>query len=198
MGRNLYIADTHFSHNNVIRFDNRPFATVEEMETELIQRWNQAILKFDDTVHILGDFCWGKEDEWVHLLNELAGNKVLVRGNHDLKNMSSRLRNMFQDIKDYKEITDGGRHVILSHYPQLFYKGSYNPDCYMICGHVHVTRENDFLECWTEELRQSRQEPGHSCGNIINVGCMMPWMDYTPRTLDDIIARRWSKGQTRM
>lgn len=192
MGRNLYIADTHFDHKNILRFDSRPFSTVEEMETVMVQNWNSVILQPDDTVNIIGDFCWGKEDEWVRILSMLAGNKVLIRGNHDLKNMSSRLRNMFQDVKDYKEITDEGRHVIMSHYPQLLYKGSYNPDCYMICGHVHVTRENDFLERWTEELRQSRREPSHSCGNIINVGCMMPWMNYTPRTLDEIIARRWA------
>jgi calcineurin-like phosphoesterase family protein len=192
MGRNLYIADTHFGHKNILRFDRRPFATVDEMEEELIKRWTMAV-EPADTVHILGDFCWGKEDEWLRILSMLKGNKVLIVGNHDLKNMSSRLRNKFQDVKDKKEITDGGRRVIMSHYPEMFYRASYNPDCYMLCGHVHVTRENDFLERWTEELRNSRQENSHSCGNIINVGCMMPWMDFTPRTLDDIIARRWPK-----
>lgn len=188
MSRNLYIADTHFGHGNIIRFDNRPFSTVDEMESELVNRWAMAV-EPKDTVYILGDFCWGKEDEWMRILNRLKGNKVLIRGNHDLKNMSSRLRNHFQDVKDYKEITDDGRHVVLSHYPMLFYKGSYNPDCYMLCGHVHVTRENAFLEEWTYALRRSRKQNSDSCGNIINTGCMMPWMDYTPRTLDEIISK---------
>jgi calcineurin-like phosphoesterase family protein len=190
MSRNLYIADTHFGHGNILRFDNRPFSTVEEMELELVNRWAMAV-EPKDTVYILGDFCWGKEDEWLRILSQLKGNKVLIRGNHDLKNMSIRLRNHFQDVKDYKEITDEGRHVILSHYPMLLYKGSYNPDCYMLCGHVHVTRENVFLEEWTDILRQSRKQNSDSCGNIINTGCMMPWMDYTPRTLDEIIERRF-------
>lgn len=190
MSRNLYIADTHFGHGNILRFDNRPFSTVDEMESELVNRWAMAV-EPKDTVYILGDFCWGKEDEWLRILSQLKGNKVLIRGNHDLKNMSSRLRNHFQDVKDYKEITDEGRHVILSHYPMLLYKGSYNPDCYMLCGHVHVTRENVFLEEWTDILRQSRKQNSDSCGNIINTGCMMPWMDYTPRTLDEIIERRF-------
>lgn len=190
MSRNLYIADTHFGHGNILRFDNRPFSTVEEMELELVNRWAMAV-EPKDTVYILGDFCWGKEDEWLRILSQLKGNKVLIRGNHDLKNMSIRLRNHFQDVKDYKEITDEGRHVILSHYPMLLYKGSYNPDRYMLCGHVHVTRENVFLEEWTDILRQSRKQNSDSCGNIINTGCMMPWMDYTPRTLDEIIERRF-------
>ena len=143
MGRNLYIADTHFGHKNIIRFDSRPFATVDEMEEEMVKRRNVAV-EPSDTVYILGDFCWGKEDEWLRILNMLKGSKVLILGNHDFKNMSSQLRNKFQAVKDKKQITDAGRHVIMSHYPELLYTGSYNPHCYPLCGHVHLTRENDF------------------------------------------------------
>ena len=57
----------------------------------------------------------------------------------------------------------------------------------MLHGHTHVTREQDFVEKWTKELRDSKQTNSDSCGNIINVGCMMPWVKYTPRTLDEII-----------
>lgn len=76
---------------------------------------------------------------------------------------------------------------IMCHYPILLYKSSYNPDCYMLCGHVHTTRENDFLNKWREELKSSRTMNSHNCGNIINVGCMMPYMGYTPRTLQELI-----------
>lgn len=182
-----YISDLHFGHANVIRFDGRPFKDITEMEDVLIQNWN-GVTDRHDTVNILGDFCWGKEPEWKRILSLLNGNKVLIRGNHDLKEMSSGLKKMFQDVKDYKEITDEGRHVIMCHYPMLLYKASYNPDCYMLCGHVHTTRENDFLNRWRNELRRTRSERTHSCGNIINVGCMMPYMGYVPRTLDEIIA----------
>jgi calcineurin-like phosphoesterase family protein len=101
--------------------------------------------------------------------------------------MSVELKKMFQDIKDYKEITDSSRHVIMCHYPLLLYKGSYDLNSYMLCGHVHTTRENDFLEKWKKELRDTRRYNYDNCGNIYNVGCMMPWMNYTPRTLEEII-----------
>lgn len=104
----------------------------------------------DDTTYILGDFCWGTEPEWKRILAMLNGHKVLIRGNHDLKNMSASLKSMFDDIKDYKEITDQGRHVIMCHYPILFYKGSYDPKTYMLCGHVHMTRENILLDAFRE------------------------------------------------
>jgi len=187
MSEKFYISDLHFGHANIIRFDGRPFVSIEEMEETLVANWN-GVVGANDTVYILGDFCWGKEPDWRRVLSCLNGSKVLVRGNHDLKNMSASLKAMFQDVKEYKEITDGGRHVIMFHYPILFYKGAYNPQCYMLCGHVHITRENDFLNEWRQELRFSCSESGDNRGQIYNVGCMLPYMGYTPRTLDEIVA----------
>ena len=88
---NRYISDLHFGHANVIRFDDRPFSDVAAMEDALIQNWN-SVTDQNDTVYILGDFCWGKEDEWKRILPQLKGNKVLIRGNHDIKEMSSGLK----------------------------------------------------------------------------------------------------------
>lgn len=50
----FFTSDLHFGHANVIRFDNRPFATVEEMDAELIRRWNDKVAK-GDLVYVLGD-----------------------------------------------------------------------------------------------------------------------------------------------
>jgi len=177
---NRYISDLHFGHEGVIRFDNRPFSNIEEMEEILIKNWNNVVNK-NDITYILGDFCWKKEDEWKRILKLLKGNKVLIQGNHDPKNMSTELKKMFQDIKPYKEIVDKNRHVIMSHYPILFYRNSFNPNYYMLCGHVHSTQESDFLDKWKEELKESGSQ-----GKIINVGCMKQWMNYTPRTLDEL------------
>ena len=182
---NYYISDLHFDHDNILAFDGRPWATVEEMESELIRRWNSVVGK-GDYVYILGDFCWGKQDDWIRILNRLNGNKVLIRGNHDIK-VSGELRKMFADVKDYKEVKDNGRNVILCHYPIPLYRHSCDPNCYMLCGHVHSTKENGFLVMWKQHLRYSRRTESDNCGQIHNVGAMMPWMDYTPRTLDEIL-----------
>jgi len=184
---NYYIADLHFGHFNVMRFDNRNFGSIEEMEKKLIQNWNSVVSK-SDTVYILGDFCWSKDDkEWIRILDLLTGSKVLIRGNHDLKKMSVELKKRFADIKDYKEITDNGKHIIMCHYPILLYKCAYNKDTYMLCGHIHVTREDKFLDKWRSELRESCIESGDNRGNVINVGCMKDYMGYKPRRLDEIV-----------
>ena len=188
MSQNFYISDLHFGHANVIKFDKRPFATIEEMDTALIRNWNEAVRK-KDNIYILGDFCWGKSEQWVELLSQLRGNKYLIAGNHDIKNPSSTVRRYFQDWKDYKEIDDKGRRVILCHYPIPFYKSDYSESTFMLHGHVHITFENEYLENLRYQIENDPYE--RSAKNLCqfyNVGCMMPWMNYRPRTLDEIVS----------
>ncbi len=181
-----YISDLHLCHENIIRLDNRPFDSLTEMHRVILENWNMTV-KPEDTVYILGDFCWAKEEEWLRIVPQFLSKKVLILGNHDLKQFSQSLKRQFQSIQDYKEITDTGRHVILSHYPMPFHRAAYNKDCYMLFGHVHATRENDLMNRLREDIRADCTERGRARGNFVNVGCMMPWMGYTPRTLDEII-----------
>lgn len=197
---NFYIADTHFGHSNILRFDHRPFDDVYQMEEAMVMLWNAAVRK-NDTVYILGDFCFGKADDWLQIVQQLNGTKVLIEGNHDLGHYPDELRSQFADIAPFKEIVDNGndnssRKVLMSHYPMPFYKRANNEKYFMLCGHVHNTAENDQLEKLIQELREGyRSSAGThvaNCGQIYNVGCMMPWMQYVPRTLDEII-KRWEQ-----
>lgn len=179
--RKLYISDLHFDHANVIKFDQRPFDSVDEMNDKLIENWNNTVDK-DDMVYILGDFCWKKQDRWLELLNQLSGQKTLIMGNHDLKQMSNSLKSKFCDIKEYKEITDDGRQVILCHYPIVCFKNHYY-GAYHLYGHVHTTYEFTL----TESAKDTQENVYDVVCNMYNVGCMMPYMNYTPKTLDEII-----------
>lgn len=190
---NYYIADCHFGHTKALEFDHRPFADTQEMEDAMVANWN-ATVKPGDIVYILGDFCMGHADEWLRIIRRLTGNKMLIQGNHDLKQYPPELRKQFADIKGYKEVKDylngEKRTVYLSHYPIMFYNHCKHESCYMLCGHVHISPENDLLEKWTAELKAARMDPDSHIVNraqIYNVGCMMPWMAYTPRTLDQIV-----------
>ena len=58
-----FTSDTHFRHANIIKFSGRPFANVEEMNEELIRRWNEAVPDNGIVFH-LGDFCCGNSKEW--------------------------------------------------------------------------------------------------------------------------------------
>lgn len=70
-----FIAVTHFSHTNIIRYANRPFATIEEMDCSLIANWNSSVC-MDDQVYFLGDFGLGDVDHLHSICAQLNGQKV--------------------------------------------------------------------------------------------------------------------------
>ena len=102
--------------------------------------------------------------------------------------MSKELKSKFSDIKDYKEISDNGRKVILSHYPLIFYKSNWNENIYHLYGHVHTTQEWYWVENFKKYILSvdDRGSSKHKC-QMYNVGCMLPHMNYTPKTLEEII-----------
>lgn len=182
-----YTSDLHLGHANVIRFDGRPFRDVEEMERKIIENWN-SVVKNEDTVYILGDFCWSTDDEWDRILSLLNGQKVLIRGNHDLKNMTQKVRRHFQDVKDYKEISDNGRRVIMCHYPMPFYRADYNENVYHLYGHLHITVEETYMQEIKKYIKE-RDIRGNSSDKCQFYNCWLGFYDYKPVTLDQIIER---------
>ena len=70
----LYTSDLHFGHSNVIRFDHRPFADRDEMDHVLIELWNGRVQP-DDTVYIVGDFCYRSDHAPEWYLRQLKGHK---------------------------------------------------------------------------------------------------------------------------
>ena len=173
-----YISDMHFGHKNVLRFDSRPFADVELMDEVLIHNWNERVTD-DDTVYVLGDAFWKNEENSVRIMQRLKGHKHLIRGTHD--RVHGRLRFQWESIEQYAEINDENKLVILSHYPIPFYKNQHY-GAVMLYGHVHNTQEWKMIERWKRE-----QWALGIPNNMINVGCMMTYMRYTPRTLSEIL-----------
>lgn len=180
MAKTFYIADWHYGHANVVAFDNRPFLNVNAMNAALVERWNKVVAP-EDTVYVLGDMFWCKEKEAETILAQLNGIKILIKGNHDRVH-SSGFKKHFSAIKDYAEIEDEGRHVVLCHYPITCFKNHFYNWIHLY-GHVHNSFEWHMTEHQKRLMRDLYDKP---C-EMYNVGCMMPWMDYTPRTLDEIL-----------
>ena len=87
----------------------------------------------------------------------------------------------WESIEQYAEVNDENRLVILSHYPIPFYKNQHY-GAVMLYRHVHNTREWSLVEKWKNE-----QWTMGIPSRLINVGCMMAYMNYTPRTLDELL-----------
>lgn len=130
------VADTHFSHKNIIDFENRPFESIEDMNVKMIEAWNSVVGKHD-TVYHLGDFCFGSKSEWRRILDDLKGNIVLIKGNHDKTRIIRGLlrEGYLHEVHPLGTvIRREGLFLNLSHYPLMI--GNRRRQ-YSIHGHIH-------------------------------------------------------------
>ena len=130
-----FTSDTHFGHENIIRYCNRPFRNAEEMNAELIRRWRETVPE-DGIVFHLGDFAHGNARLWNDILSALTGRKYLILGNHDMKALRQGYMGQFELVTQQMTIRVGGQAIVLNHNPFLCYGGSYR-DVWQLFGHVH-------------------------------------------------------------
>ena len=149
MGKTFFISDTHFNHTNILKYEapSRPFETVEDMNAELVRRWNAKVSP-DDSVYILGDFCFDVKGVFVNdLLRSLNGHKYLIRGNHDLFTRSSNFDpSLIEWIKDYCEAKIDGHFVCMFHYPIAVWNRKHYGAIHLY-GHVHTPKGDSVEAC---------------------------------------------------
>lgn len=137
----FFTSDTHFGHSKIIDYCKRPFSSIEEHDKMLIQNWNNTVGQ-DDTVFHLGDFAYGNSQFIANIIKQLNGNIILIKGNHDLRNMNPTLYNIFSDVVYQARILIDRQTVYLNHFPFLcfdhgdinLYKDNYSIQLF---GHVH-------------------------------------------------------------
>ncbi|MCM1026011.1 MAG: metallophosphoesterase [Roseburia sp.] len=188
---NYYISDLHLFHEASIRFDNRPFSSLEEMHNTILASWNRTVTN-GDTVYILGDLSMrGKNEELISLVARLKGKKILIKGNHD--DISDyRYKQLFAEICDYKEIqdrADGNSYkLVLCHYP-VFSWNKMAQAAILLYGHTHNSAEDFYFQQALHSM-DAAQYFRHSDGQTVrayNVGCMKEVIGYTPRSLQEIM-----------
>lgn len=124
----FFTSDYHINHFNIIKYCNRPFKNVDEMNEEIIARHN-AVVKKDDTVYNLGDFIFNIDNE-KGIVRRLNGKQILIYGNHDsIHPANKRFKDKDQQFKIHiragwtevaieKTLTlKGGKVVRLHHMP---------------------------------------------------------------------------------
>lgn len=136
--RTFFTSDTHFYHESIIKFCNRPFDSVEDMNEKLIENWNSVVGKKDSVFH-LGDFCFGGANKWNEMIDRLNGKIYLILGNHDMQNYNKKSLEKFKQVETQMIINIQKQKIILNHYPFLCYPGSYNNDLQFF-GHVHTCK----------------------------------------------------------
>jgi len=186
---NYFISDLHFGHKNILKFDNRPFLNIEQHDKAIIENWNNVVGENDD-VYVLGDISWYDAEQTIQIFKQLKGRIHLIKGNHDGKLLRNKeLHNLFVEVVDYKELKiDKQTSVVLCHYPIPCFKNHYYGWIHLY-GHVHNSFEYNMIQHFKKEMRELYDKPCF----MHNVGAMMNYMDYTPRTLEEIIRKEQNK-----
>ena len=180
---NYFISDLHFGHVNCLAFDNRPFNTIRDHDEYIIKNWNETV-GVDDDVYILGDISWYNSTTTTEIFKQLNGRLHLIKGNHDDNLLKNReLRNLFVEITDYRVLfIDKNTSIVLFHWPIPSFRNHYY-GWYHLYGHVHSSFEWNMTE---NTKRQMKELYDKEC-KMYNVGAMMPYINYKPRTLEEII-----------
>ena len=183
------VSDTHFGHAGVCRFTEadgvtkiRPWTDPDEMDEEMIKRWN-ATVRPNDKVYHLGDVVINRKS--LSTLSRLNGDKVLIRGNHDIFR-DDEYRVYFRELRAY-HVMNG---MILSHIP--LHEASLGRFGVNIHGHLHTNR--------VKKARGIDAKTGatlYSDENDVRYHCVcVEQTDFTPILFEDVIKRIEAEGGT--
>lgn len=157
-----FTSDFHLDHFNVIKYSDRPFGTVTEMNESIIDNVNKFVSK-NDTLYFLGDFCF-KNKNPIHYREKInCNNIVMILGNHDYRVKREVWEKLFLSVHD----------ILVIHNPVLL----------TMCHYP--------LESWPSKSHKSICLHGHSHGksrfemNRIDVG--VDCHNYEPINISNVV-----------
>lgn len=124
--RYFFTSDEHYGHINIIKYCNRPFSNVDEMDNEIIRCFNSVVSKDDITIHA-GDFTLKNKREAENYIRRLGGEHIFLKGSHDYWNKN--LPSVWE-----KEID--GAYIVVCHYAMRVWARSHYGSL-MFYGHSH-------------------------------------------------------------
>lgn len=176
MPETWFISDTHFGHENVLKFcPSRAVLgeTIEEHDEALIQRWNEMV-RPEDKVYHLGDVAFGRRKQDLRWMRRLMGKIMLLRGNHDTGQCGQWLKFVHEVLPSVTPLPGLGD-VVLSHAPLhyacLTHRWSLN-----VHGHMHETVVLD-----------PKKPTGFADKRYMNVA--VEQIDFRPVHLDAVLMR---------
>lgn len=162
-------SDTHFFHKNIIKYCNRPFDTVGEMNYYLQKMWQDVVGK-NDLIINCGDFTFGETEDGNRIIRNSPGYSVLIVGNHDYR--KKKIRDLKFDMLSAKEEFEyEGHNFLLTHVPV---KVANLNNRFNIHGHIH---DKHYVENY--DTPQAFESPYHACVSVEHTG-------YKPILLSDV------------
>lgn len=169
-----FSSDLHLGDQNILKYEKRPFTSVEEMNARIISNFAEVLQPGDD-LWILGDFVKGANTELAEeFFNRIPGRKHLVSGNHDRETIKKLPQ--WHSVNGLVEMKADGQPVTLCHYPLMTWNGAHHDSddpsilSIQLFGHIHgLTRGwwravNVSVDVWNftpvtiGEIRQRSEE----------------------------------------
>ena len=180
------VSDTHFGHTGVCRFTRndgvtklRPWDSAEEMDEAMVKAWNERV-KPTDKVYHLGDVVINRKA--LKIMSRLNGDKVLIRGNHDIF-PDDEYRRYFRELRAY-HVMNG---MILSHIP--LHSDSLGRFGVNIHGHLHSNRVKKATGI------NATGEVEYGDENDLRYHCVcVEQTDFKPILFEDVIKRIEAEG----
>jgi calcineurin-like phosphoesterase family protein len=175
------VSDTHFGHAGVCRFTRndgvtklRPWDNPEEMDEFMVAAWNERV-RPNDKVYHLGDVVINRRA--LKTLARLNGDKVLIRGNHDIF-PDAEYREYFRELRAY-HVMNG---MILSHIP--IHSESLGRFGVNIHGHLHANR---VMKAMPPAYKPNMIDTRYHCVCVEQT-------DFAPILFEDVIKRIEAEG----
>lgn len=175
-----FTSDQHFGHGRIIEYAKRPFDTVEQMDCDMVQKWNERV-KEEDVVYHLGDFTLAGYNGFKYYLDKLNGTVMFIPGGHDHRWMATYKKNgtdkKYTVLSELMAVRVRNVDVVLCHYPLLSWDKSTHGSL-MLHGHSHGA-----VGC----IGRSQEGTGAPSGYRVDIG--VDCNNFYPVSITDILNR---------
>lgn len=144
----FFTSDMHFGQQGILLFNKRPFLNPLDMDKHLISYWNEVV-PTDGLVYVLGDIGENSDERIKEIFDQLNGEKILIKGNHEDHYTSGILEELFENIYDLLEIEvfdkleNTYQKIVMCHYPMFDWNDFYNGSIHLF-GHLHTRNIPEF------------------------------------------------------
>lgn len=131
-----FSSDWHLGHHNILRYDSRPFSSIEEHDEAIISNHN-SVVGPRDNFYFLGDFCMFSPTKADDILSRINGRLHFLQGNHDNQQLIKLFEKHGTFLGGLTEIKVNRQRLVLCHYRLEVWNRSHNPDSPSWCIHGH-------------------------------------------------------------
>lgn len=140
----FFTSDLHMRHKNILKYSNRPFDTIDEMNVTILNNINNTVMT-NDQLYILGDFCFGSVKICLEYLDKIkCRNITFVQGNHDNRRFINKLSKNNIDtytLKHKLELPLENKTLLCTHFPEKTI-----PENYInLHGHIHTEGNHNII-----------------------------------------------------